>query len=353
MYPSILAGHCAFSHKGKIEFPVTAGWKQSLTRESCVRVVMRGGHYFDAPDHASLLFRYASHPISLISASSLAPVPCALPRPIAPVMPYDYWAANNSGVSSQYQGYHTATEAQAELLGWILGDGSLHAERQSIRFTSADQGCLHRVQNLSAKAFPNLSAKWYAKNGAYDLTLTSGINNPLKHFIRMLDFYEGCPMGVGRYFDKPCLLAFLRGLWGAQGWVYVRKGGNDVLFGLNRVRNDFLFSWLRLLHAGIGLQGMREQSKCGSSRLVFNGFRNYQVFMREIGQFGSSKLPSCPVRKQTAAPVPYLANGGESWYDTQVIKVTRLGKLPVHTYESSPCLKTKSMKPIAAHAPKT
>lgn len=353
MHPSILAGHCAFSHKGKIEFPETAGWKQRATREDCLRVILRGGFYFDAPDHAVLNSAPGKPSVALLTPATLIPAPCLFPRPQAPVMPYDYWAANNRGVSSQYQGYHTVTEAQAELLGWILGDGSLHAERQSIRFTSADQGCLHRVQNLSTKAFPNLSAKWYAKNGAYDMTLTAGIANPLKHFIRMIDFYEGCPMAVGRHFDKPTLLAFLRGLWGAQGWVYIRKGGNDVLFGLNRLRNEYLFSWLRLLHASLGLQGSRELSKEGSSRLVFNGFRNYQVFMREIGQFGSSTIPTCPVRKQTAAPPTYLANGGETWYDAPVIKVMRLGRLPVHNYESCPCLKPKNTKPITALAPKT
>lgn len=353
MYPNVIAGHCAISHKGKIEFPETAGWTKRTQRETCVRVILRGGFYFDAPASADLKSAPGKPSVSLLRPSAMIPALCYAPRQKTPMLPYDYWAANNRGVSSQYTGYHTVTEAQAELLGWILGDGSLHAERQSIRFTSADQGCLHRVQNLSTQAFPNLNTKWYAKNGAYDLTLTAGINNPLKHFIRMVDFYEGCPMAVGRNFDKPTLLAFLRGVWGAQGWVYIRKGGNDVLFGLNRIRNEYLFAWMRLLHATLGLQGSRETSKEGAFRLIFNGFRNYQVFMREIGQFGTSKIPDLPVRKAQPLPPTYLANGGETWYDAQVIKVLNLGNLPVHNYESCPCLTPKNTKPIRALAPKT
>ena len=323
MYPDVLAAHYAFSIGGRIEFPETAGWR-SIPVLPCARFIMRGGHYFDAPTTARIQTASGSLFLASVSTSCMLPVPCALPRKKTPVMPYDYWAANNRGVSSQYQGYHTVTEAQAELLGWIMGDGSLHAERQSIRFTSADQGCLHRVQMLSHKAFPNLNAKWYAKNGAYDLTLTGGINNPLKHFVRMVDFYNGCPMAVGRHFDAATLRAFLRGVWSSQGWVYIRKGGNDVMFGLNRVRNEYLFSWMRLLHAGLGLQGSRETSKEGAFRLIFNGFRNYQVFMREIGQFGTSKLPAVPVRKPTPLPPTFLANGKESWYDAPVLKTLRL-----------------------------
>lgn len=326
MYPTELAAHCAFSKGGCIEFPETAQGT-AIPVVPCLRVVMRGGHFFDAPSTAKLRTATGSLFISFIRPSYTLPVPCALPRPKTSLLPYSYSAANNRGVLSKYVGTHTVTEQQAELLGWLLGSDSLNNESQSVRFTSGETAKLHRVQLLT-KAFPGLTTKWYAKNGAYDITLTGGINNPLRHFLRMMSFYQECPMSVGRYFNNDCIKAFLRGVWGAQGWVYVRKGGNDVAFGLNRTSNIYLVSWLRLLHAGLGLQGFCEFQKNGSMRLVFNGFRNYQTFMREIGQFGASALPACPVRKPVPEPVPYLANNGESWYDAPVLKVLRLGTPP-------------------------
>ena len=329
MFPTAIAGHCAISHRGAIEFPDTAGWRRRTQTEDCVRVILRGGFYFDTPASTVIHLAHESLPVTQLRAGTMLPAPCLLPCPGVSEMPYDYTASNNAGNPVRYAGNHVVTEAQAELLGWILGSESLHNGHQSIRFTSADRDRVHRVQELSAAAFPDVHANVYDKDGAYDLTLTGGINNPVRHFVRMVDFYEGCPMAVGRHFDLICLRAFLRGVWGAQGWVYPRKDGDDILFGLNRIHNEYLFSWMRLVHAGIGLQGSRETSKEGAFRLIFNGFRNYRVFISEIGPFGTGDIPALPERKALPMPPTHLANGGELWYDAPVIKVTQAGHLPV------------------------
>jgi hypothetical protein len=254
-------------------------------------------------------------------------------------MPYDYWAPNNRGVLSNYKGKHIVTCYQAELLGWLLGEGSLHAERQSIRFISGDTAKLHRVALVSSRAFSNLNVRWYAKNGAYDLTLTSGIDNPLRHFIRMCDFYEGCPMAFGRHLSEDKTIDFLRGVWGANGWLYVKKGGNDVSFGLNRIRNEYLFSWLRLLHATLGMYGARETSKDGAFRLVFSGYRNYATFKLKIDQIGDQRLAAAPVHRSMPTAPRYLAQDGNQWYDAPVLKVHHLAQSQTPIYEPSPCLK--------------
>lgn len=353
MFPDLLAAHCAFSSGGKIEFPTTHPAAYLVWNEPCLRVILRGGHFYDLPDHARLRPSPSAIPEPILSQTTgnLLPAPCYLPPAQLSVVPYNYVAQDNRGNSHRYVGDVTVLPSQAELLGWLTGAGTLHSENQSIRFASGDQAALHRVKMLCTKSFPGVGVNWYPKLSGYDLTFTAGINNPLKHFLRQMDFQHGCPMAVGRHFSECGIQAFLQGLWGADGWLYTRKGGQDVIFGLSRSPNEYLFSWLRLLHAGLGLQGARETDKHGSSRLVFNGYVNYARFMSKIGQIGSRKLPSVPIRRTAPTPPTYLANGGEMWYDAPVAKVLRLGKaLPI--YRVDLCLKPSNTKPTKAAAPK-
>jgi len=351
MYPELLTEHLAFSVNGKIHFPIPYGLSKSPLAQKCVRVILRGGHFYDLP--ASTLVKTRPNdnpvPIALQTPGDPLPAPCSFRRQLTTDLRYDYLASDNKGVSHRYRGVYHVTEAAAELAGWLLGDGSMHAERQSVRFANSDAGALQRVSRLAAKAFPSVRVGWYAKLSGYDLTFTAGINNPLKHFLRMLNFYEGCPLAVGQQFNGDILRAFLRGLWGADGWLYVRKGGNDVMFGLSRTGNEFLFSWLRLLHASLGLQGAREVDKHGHSRLVFNGYINYAVFMREIGQIRNLQMPVAPVRRPRTQQATFIANRSEVWYDAPVLKVLNLPGA-YHTYRLKPQCLTPSTKPILESA---
>lgn len=346
MFPSYVAEHTAICQGGKITFPPLFSGATHYKVMNLVRVLLRGGHCYDMAAHAIVPTPHAMLPFNQIAPGCLLPAPCALPRPSSTVVPYSYTTTNNAGRATTCVGSRVVTPDEAELLGWLVGDGSLHAENQSIRFANGDAAVLQRVTMLCKQAFPDVKISWYPKVAGYDLTFTKGINNPLRDFLRQMDFYEGCPLAVGQHFAKPELVAFLRGLWGADGWCYSRKGGNDIMFGLSRTSNQHLLSWIRLLHAGLDIHGAREVAKNGSERIVFNGYPNYAAFMREIGQIGQRVLSAPPVRRAKPSPPHYLANAGESWYDAPVLKIVRL-TTPSLVCKIYPCQKT-STKPMTA-----
>jgi hypothetical protein len=208
-----------------------------------------------------------------------------------------------------------------------VAGGTIHSDNQSIRFSASSPWALQRVTNLCKTCFgTDVSAKLYAKNVGYDLTLTGGINNPLRFFLRAMDFQHRFPVAVN-YFSAGTRLAFVRGLWGVDGWMSVRKGGNDVDLGLSRESLDPEFdgylSAMRLLHAAwFGMQGSVRYSKI-NRRIVFSGYQNYALFENYIGQIADKKVPHRPVTK-TVAQRQVIAMEGSYWYESRILKVTNL-----------------------------
>lgn len=280
----------------------------------CVRVTCRGGYTWDQPEDAPCP-----------ATGTLLELPFSVPLPAGPVH-YSYVARDNHGVEHQYQGDLQPSPEQAELLGWLLESKATTNTGQSVRFASSDAWCLAHVDALAERAFPAISVRYFPKSVGFDITLTGGINSPLLHFLRCMDFYSGFPLAVW-HFGRESALAFLRGYWGANGWLHSRKGGNDVDLGLCR-RNDEAFTFqMRHLHAALGLRGQMRATPTKehptSHRLVFSGYRNYQLFSDLIGQLRDKRLPHAPIRKASQRDAPFTRDG-QLFYKTPVLHVRRL-----------------------------
>lgn len=331
LYPSLLASTTAILHKGEITLPSEVGAFEGTF--PCKRVILKGGHYFDAPLSAPLRIPHRVKVDRLRTGMTLhAPSSCPAPSP-API-PYDYTAVNNAGRKKRFQGTFTPSEDEAELLGWLVGDGTIHSARQSIRFTSTDVWVLRHVQDLVEKAFPSVRISWYAKNIGFDIVLTGGINNPLRHFLRRQRFVDGFPCAV-TLFGENTRNAYLRGLWGADGWLSVRKGGNDVVLGLSRSTVDGYTSMTRMLHALAGMNGQRRETPTkvfpNKHRLVFSGYRNYTVCRDMIGQIRHMVLKCPPTRRLHAEPTSFTVQGAAG-HQARIIRILRL-KDPRPCYE--------------------
>jgi hypothetical protein len=253
-------------------------------------------------------------------------------------LPYSFTKANNAGRAVAHTGALTLTADNCELVGWLVGAGTLFKEGQSMRFASSSAGSLHRVQRLVSTAFPGVSVKVYPKHVGFDLTLTGGIKNPLNIFLHALSWRYGLPACLMQM-AKPNAIAFLRGLWGADGWMHGRKGGSDVDLGLARRSDDErdTTETLRLLHSLLlGMSGqIRTERKRPGHRLVFSGYRNYAIFQREIGTIGDKVLPAPPVSRPYQQP-PVVAFGQTNWYEAPVQRVELLGL--AQTYKVPQCL---------------
>lgn len=329
MYPTELADTTSFCGTGST-LTLLRGSAGYTGDKNCLRVTMRGGFSFDAPAEAVVQDRRVSELRTGFKLYS----PYYREAPPGPTeTPYEYeWSDNKKRVIHE-KGTYKVSPDHAELLGWLLGDGTLHAERQSLRFSNSDVWVLTHVQNLVERLFPQVKVSWYAKNAGYDITLTAGIRNPLRSFIRSMDFRDGWPVSVS-LFDEECRASFLRGLWGANGWVHVRKGGNDVDLGLSRGSDDGFTSLLRDYHASIGMRGQRRETPTelnpNSHRLVFSGYANYRVFYRVVGQIGATKIEAPPVKKEQPPPSLTVDTQGNPWYLTPIQKIRRIGKLPCY-----------------------
>lgn len=287
-----------------------------------LRVMCRGGFLFEAPPDALLNgFRVDEY-----STGNVLPCPFSLTSPNLSDVPFCYSCANNRGVARSYKGIETVSEDAAELLGWLTCSSSLSSETQSLRFSNSDPWSLTRVESLCQKCFPTVKVTYYPKNIGFDLTLTGGIDNPLRHFIRKMRMVEGFPSSVF-LFSKEGKCAFLRGLWGAHGWVHTRKGGNDVDMGLKRTENPAFTSMLRELHLFIGMHGQsrpaptRENKKL--HRLVFSGYANYERFFSDVGQVGEKVLPAAPIRRKREQPSVYQFLRG-FFYHMPIQKITKV-----------------------------
>ncbi|MBD3261644.1 MAG: hypothetical protein GF334_08195 [Candidatus Altiarchaeales archaeon] len=331
LYPNLLASTTAICHKGEITLPSEVGTFEGTF--PCKRVILKGGHYFDAPLSAPLRIPHRVKVDRLRTGMTLH-APSSCPAPAVNPIPFDYTAVNNAGREVLFNGTFIPTEDEAELLGWLVGDGTIHSEKQSIRFTSTDVWVLRHVQDLVEKAFPSVKISWYAKNVGFDIIMAGGINNPLRHFLRRQRFLDGFPCAVSLYGEE-ARNAFLRGLWGADGWVSVRKGGSDVALGLSRSVVDGYTSMTRMFHALAGMSGQRRETPTkvfpNKHRLVFSGYRNYTVCRDMIGQIRHMTLKSPPVRRLRADP-PAFTVQGISAHQARVIRILRL-KTPLSCYE--------------------
>lgn len=253
--------------------------------------------------------------------------PAAHPFAVSPSkIRYIYTAANNAGREITRKGFFYPTESEAELLGWMVGGGTIHSRKQSIRFADTDVWVLQHVKDLVNTCYPTVKDTLYPKNIGFDIVLTGGINNPLRAFIRQQAFVGEWPTAVCRY-ALPERIAFLRGLWGADGWCSVRKGGNDVVMGLSRSINNGYTSQCRMFHALMGMNGQRRETPTeaypNKHRLVFSGYRNYTTFYQQVGQLRTQHLTAPPVRRAKRMPPSMLVQGVQA-VEVRIVKIIRL-----------------------------
>ena len=341
MYSTLLADTTSVCDlSGALTLPSGHPKARYIGQKECFRVFARGGFYFDAPSESLLTLprRMSPQRVDTLRTGMMLLSPWVRLQPTAPtVIPYSYESMDNQGTAHSYMGDQVIDETLAELLGWLVGDGTVTSERQSIRFSNSDVWCLTRVQELVERAFPTVKVSWYAKNAGFDITLTGGINNPLKHFIRRMNFQQGFPTAVS-LFDRACVIAFLRGIWGAHGWASSRKGGNDIDMGIRRSNNSSYTSLLRDLHASIGMRGQRRDTPTKANpdkhRLVFSGYSNYRVFYDMVGRIAEKNLQAPPVRRRDVAHATQQDSIGNVWYETQIQRIIRLPEvLPVYKVE--------------------
>lgn len=303
MLPDIISESTAVEYGQGITLPSLVGNTfEGFGLLSCKCITLKGGHYFEAPDSAKIVTAN-SHTCSVAQVSTgdllLSPIESIPAQPYADLA-YEFEHSDNSGKTLVSKGTFHPTEKQCELLGWLTRDGFGNIETQSLRFSNKDTWSLNHVQQLTESEFPGVNVKWYAKSHCFDITLTGGINNPLKNFIRQHAVVSGYPTKVSEYGFKQ-LYAFLRGLWGAEGWVSVRKGGADIDLGLSRTCNEPASSFLRMLHARVGIYGQRRNcptiANPGKHRLIFSGYRNYATFKERVEQIAITNMPEAPARR--------------------------------------------------------
>jgi len=329
MYSDLVSASTAVSWKGVPRLPFHSGGCASLVGDMpTLRVTCRGGFYFDAPLEAWI----QGHEVSQLRTGDVLQAPCSRPCPAKSEVSFSFVASNNRGQTQTYAGTETITDEAAELLGWIVEDGTVSSDRQSLRFSSSDAWALAHVEHLTSQAFPSVRVSYYAKNRGFDLTLTGGISNPLRAFIRKMDLVEGFPCGVFSLSAKG-QASFLRGLWGAHGWVHTRKGGNDVDLGLKRTDNEAYTSLLRELHVSFQMRGQRRDTPTKEHpllhRLVFSGYANYTKFFESIGQIGEKSLPHPPVRRAIEREAVFVDAYGAGWYKTRIQKIAKIGTRPI------------------------
>lgn len=328
MVPDLVSASTTVCVNGIPTLPAQIDGAVCIGTMPTLRVIMRGGFYFDAPSVAVV----QGVPVSQLRSGAALSVPLYAPSPESSLVPFDFVAPNNRGHEQRYTGVEPVSEHAAELLGWIIEDGTVTSERQSLRFSSSSSWALTHVEHLTLQAFPSVRVSYYAKNRGFDLTLTGGISNPLRQFIRKMRLVEGFPCAVF-LFSKKTKAAFLKGLWGAHGWVCTRKGGNDVDLGLKRTDNETYTALLRELHAFFGMRGQRRETPTKEHpllhRLVFSGYANYTKFFDSIGQIGDMKVPHPPVRRPIERDTTFVDSQGCSWYKAKIQKIIRIGERPV------------------------
>jgi ribonucleoside-diphosphate reductase alpha chain len=141
-----------------------------------------------------------------------------------PPLPEAYWAGEKSGFAPRQ-----VTPELAELVGYFMGDGSLHAKGLRFCVAEADTDVVERLVVLSKKLF-NLEAHLSAKKDYTEVAL---------HSVRLTLWWEACgfvkkapsedhrgkgylpqiPDALLHSNDKAIYGAFLRGLFEADGTV--------------------------------------------------------------------------------------------------------------------------------------
>jgi len=339
-YPNLMADHCSIRlPSGRLSLPSQYPNSVYSGDQRCLRVVLRGGFFFDAPGSAIVRNQSRAKAVANIAPGDtfcsparrrLLQTPCKLS--------YDYLYNDNQGTQHRAIGVEWINDNKAEILGWLVGDGTINNASQSVRFANSDVWCLKHLERLVTKEFPTVKVTWYSKQTGFDLTMTGGIHNPLRHFIRKMCFVEGFPTAAS-LFHESAQVSFLRGLWGADGWMSDKKGGNDVDMGLRRGTNTAFSSLMRDIHASHGLRGQRRDSPTknypDAHRLIFSGYANYRLFVDSIGQLRDKKLKYTPVVRTSPRVQTFADHTGDYWYETPVLKILRLPHA-VSVYEIKP-----------------
>lgn len=248
------------------------------------------------------------------------PAPRCLPFPQTDRLTYSYQRIDNRGRSITETGTDTISLLDAEVLGWMVGCGTLQSAGQSLRAAASSVGGLHRLNLLLSNCFKNSKVSAYPKASGYDLTITGG---DARHLLNRFEFCGRFPCAISRL-SRNHVRAFLTGLWACEGWAFTKRGGNSVICGLGFMDDPFLVSGLQMLHSGLGLTVGIEQAKTGSRKLVFTGYSEYHTLKTEIGSFASSNFVSPPVPKIPKHPATAIALDGVVWYAAKVRRGLRI-----------------------------
>lgn len=189
------------------------------------------------------------------------------------------------------EGQYEINEELAELVGWLTADGYI-AEGQSIKFTNINREYLERVEYLVENNFGDIEVKWYEKGNGYDLLMTTGENsrfNSLRRFIKAMDYDEdGFPKKVND-FTREQAIAYFKGMFAADGYVYEREEKKDIEIGLS-CGNEYSYAdFHRELLNKLGVYGRikrehMKKNKDGSkfNKVVITGQRNVERFREMI-----------------------------------------------------------------------
>ena len=261
---------------------------------------------------------------------------------------YEYELGTPYRDSVTYKGTYHVTPYHAELLGWITADGSgIKTEKgkwQSVKFTNVTPEYIDRVMFLTARLFPEITPKLYAKGNGYDVILSWGSKtqgNPIRHFMRSMQFEDGFPTAVARYFSKACVEAFFRGMYPADGYVHYKYGKNKSQkyeCGLACGNSWFFAQHVRELLNKLGIRaGIKHESMKGCTpgkrfhRVVFSGSDNAEVFLSTIGDIQGKKLPkvSTSQRKPSKIKHQIVEPDGEVTHYADILSVKPFGTGPV------------------------
>jgi ribonucleotide reductase alpha subunit len=215
------------------------------------------------------------------------------PRPVRlPPLGELYWTADYRTVVPR-----TVTPELAELVGYFMGDGSLHSKGLRLCVANEDSDVVERLRNLVQQLF-HLDVHVSQEEGYLEVAV---------HSVPLTIWWEACGFGKlsptpdhkGKGWspripnailytnDRRCYAAFLRGLFEADGTV--TQGGPSV----STAHRDFSCQVKSLLLAlGLPTTTKMDVSGWGQSHVYCLRLKNEaynEAFLAEVGFIGSRK----------------------------------------------------------------
>lgn len=297
-----------------------------------LRLVLSGRGHVDLPT----LSDYHPDPDSP-KKRPLDPLPSTLPScaslQFTPTdrLTYSYERIDNRGNSIKEGGTDPVSLEQAELLGWLVGAGTINKD-QSVRLALKDQGSVHTAMSVVQKASGSCEVNVYPKAAGFDITITKG---DIHHQIRRMGFHNKFPCGISRLSERH-VRAFLHGLWATDGWGYTKNGGNEIILGLSQAKCPYLLHGVAMLHAGLGIN-YRMEPKNSSHRIIVYGYNDYRNLLRLVGSVGAFNLMHSPVPKAPKTQTIRVAKSGARWYEATVQRSLHLPSINAYSLRT-PCL---------------